>query len=431
MKLKTDFAVIGSGAGGATIAMELAKKGRKVLILDKGSFAKESEIGTLRSAVLTFYDRCALRASKEGIIIYRALMAGGTTFVSCGNGLPVLVDELEHCGIDLKEEFEETERELSIARLPDDFIGPGSRLIMNAANRLGFDMGPMPKFINTDKCILCGKCVLGCKTGAKWSALDYIKVARKHGAKFVKNIDVKSIVTHNGKAVGVVGKSPKGTVRVFANKIIVAAGGIGTPAILKRSGIENAGNKLFADLFNVTYGIFKGEKINQWKEVSMSVLSAKFLKDRGFIISPFIDVPLILRWITSKKRQLQGFRYKKLLGIMVKIKDDSKVMVTEKGNFEKAPTINDNKRLNEGANIAEQILRETGIKSEDIFHTKPRAAHPGGSAAIGEVVDADLETKIKNLYVCDASVLPLSPGAPPIVTIVALAKRLAKRILAS
>ncbi|MGB3113569.1 MAG: FAD-dependent oxidoreductase, partial [Candidatus Omnitrophota bacterium] len=189
MKLKTDFAVIGSGAGGATIAMELAKKGRKVLILDKGSFAKESEIGTLRSAVLTFYDRCALRASKEGIIIYRALMAGGTTFVSCGNGLPVLVDELEHCGIDLKEEFEETERELSIARLPDDFIGPGSRLIMNAANRLGFDMGPMPKFINTDKCILCGKCVLGCKTGAKWSALDYIKVARKHGAKFVKNID--------------------------------------------------------------------------------------------------------------------------------------------------------------------------------------------------------------------------------------------------
>jgi len=69
------------------------------------------------------------------------------------------------------------------------------------------------------------------------------------------------------------------------------------------------------------------------------------------------------------------------------------------------------------------------IRKQDIFSTKPRGAHPGGSASIGTVVDNNLKTEIDNLFVCDASVLPSSPGAPPIVTIVALGKRLAKNII--
>ena len=60
--------------------------------------------------------------------------------------------------------------------------------------------------------------------------------------------------------------------------------------------------------------------------------------------------------------------------------------------------------------------------------SKLQGAHPGGTAAIGEVVNKDLETSIRNLYVCDGSVLPVSPGLPPILTIVALAKRLAKNL---
>ncbi|MHC4592251.1 MAG: GMC oxidoreductase, partial [Planctomycetota bacterium] len=60
--------------------------------------------------------------------------------------------------------------------------------------------------------------------------------------------------------------------------------------------------------------------------------------------------------------------------------------------------------------------------------TRPQGAHPGGTAAIGKVVNADLQTEVDNLFVCDASVLPNAPGLPPIPTIVALAKRLAKAL---
>ena len=426
MRIKTEIAVIGSGAGGATMAMELAKRGKKVLLIERGQYAKE--IGTMRSAVFSHYDRCALRTSKEGIIIYRALMVGGTTVVSCGNGVRVLEKELKDLGIDLTQEFKETEKELAIAPLSRNLIGPGSKSIMDAANRLGYEMEPMPKYIDAKKCVSCGLCVLGCKTGAKWSALSYIKEAEQHGTKILIKTDVRSVVTHNGKAIGLVAIGPKGKTRVYAKKIIIAAGGIGSPVILKRSGIENAGNKLFADLFNVTYGIMRDRDTNLWREPSMAALSVKFQKSHGFIMAPYIDMPLVLRWVMSKRKQFKGFRYKNLLGIMVKMKDENIGRVTSNERFEKAPSQADLKILNEGAKIAKKILIETGVKKEDVIITKPRAAHPGGSSAIGEVVNQNLETKIKNLYVCDASVLPVSPGAPPILTIIALAKHLAKNI---
>jgi len=84
--------------------------------------------------------------------------------------------------------------------------------------------------------------------------------------------------------------------------------------------------------------------------------------------------------------------------------------------------------LNEGSSIATEILERAGVRASAITTTKPAGAHPGGTAAVGKVVDTNLQTDIDGLFVCDASVLPQAPGLPPIVTIVALAKRLAKTI---
>ena len=74
-----------------------------------------------------------------------------------------------------------------------------------------------------------------------------------------------------------------------------------------------------------------------------------------------------------------------------------------------------------------RMLQRT-IKSKSILVSKPQGAHHGGTAAIGKIVDSNLATKVERLFVCDASVLPVAPGLPPILTIVALAKRLAKKL---
>jgi len=422
MRIETDIAVVGSGAGGATLAYELCKLHKDVLLIERGPFVHE--LGTHRAA-MAIYDKCGLRTSREGVIVYRALIAGGTTVVSCGNGLPVLEEKLKKLGIDLTEELEETKSQLKIEPLPDRLIGRGSKLIMDAGNSLNFDFKPMPKFINPRKCISCGLCVLGCRTKAKWSAVDFIEKMRAHGGKIVTGTDIKTVAINKGKAIGLVGRSKGKGVRIFANKVILSAGGFGSAVILKRTGLSKAGNKFFADLFNVTYGVIKDKNINLYKEPTMSVVSTKFMRNEGFILSPFVDIPLMLRWIMPKRKHITGSRYANLLGIMTKIKDDSIGSVTEKERFFKIPSSYDIVKLNRGSDIAKQILIKAGVKKTSIFVTKPRGAHPGGTAAIGKVVDSNLKTDIDNLYVCDASVLPESPGAPPIVTIMALAKRLA------
>jgi choline dehydrogenase-like flavoprotein len=113
--------------------------------------------------------------------------------------------------------------------------------------------------------------------------------------------------------------------------------------------------------------------------------------------------------------------------MMVKIKDDNQGQVTSE-EVVKYSTARDVGLLSEGAALAGSILVNAGADPTRLVSTPARGAHPGGTAAIGSVVDSNLETEIENLFVADASVLPSAPGAPPVLTILALAKRLGRYI---
>ena len=117
-----------------------------------------------------------------------------------------------------------------------------------------------------------------------------------------------------------------------------------------------------------------------------------------------------------------------ILSIMVKTPDEAKGYIDDDGEVVKINTIQDIRYLAEGTATAGFILEKAGVDPNTIGSTVYRGAHPGGTAAIGKIVDSNLETEIENLYVCDASVLPISPGKPPILTILALAKRLADHL---
>jgi len=88
---KYEFIIVGSGAGGATLAKELTIRNRDVLILEKGKY--EHRYGSLRD-IARFYDirksSETKRLTTEGVKVFRAFMAGGTTVVSCGNGIRTL-----------------------------------------------------------------------------------------------------------------------------------------------------------------------------------------------------------------------------------------------------------------------------------------------------------------------------------------------------
>lgn len=427
MNEKSEYLIVGSGASGATLAKELTRRGKGVSVVEAGK--AEEKIGTFRDT-LNFYDiknklTRTPRKSREGVTLWRTLMAGGSTVVSCGNGVRCLEQELNDHGINLEAEFTEAEAELHIAPIAERLLSNGSREIMRASKELGYSMEPMPKFIDPKKCRKCGQCVMGCTTDAKWTALNYLDEALNNGAQVSYGLRCSSVIVENGKAKGIRAVGPSGEVELMADVVVLAAGGLGTPRILLKSGINNAGTGLFLDLLVDTYGTTDG--LNQVHEPAMALVSHDFYQSKGFILSPFVQHP---RFIKFMEMGIKGLTMSddRTIGLMTKIRDECTGQVYQDGSVSKRVTEKDRQKLNEGAEISREILKKAGARST-VVSKAMGGAHPGGTAAVGTVVDKDLQTEVNNLFVCDASVLPTSPGLPPILTIVALAKRLAKTLV--
>lgn len=425
---KFEFLIVGSGAGGATLAGELSKKGREVLVLERGRY--EDRVGTVRDTT-RFYDLDRLtkmpRQSTEGVPVWRTFMAGGSTVVSCANAARCLERELDAFGITLDEEFADAEREMAVSPIAPGLLSEGSEKIMWAATELGYQMELMPKMIDPVRCQKCGQCTSGCAHDAKWTALEYLEEARRNGAQVRYSTQVERVLADGGRARGVRAVGPDGENDYLAEVVILAAGGLGTPVILQQSGIEGAGEGLFVDLFVNTYGITKG--LNQIHEPKMTLVNHDFYESEGFILSPYVILPRSSRFAEMGARGLT-LPTARLIGMMTKIVDEPVGRVYSDGKVSKPVTGRDGKRLTAGSSIATEILVKAGADRQSIVISRPQGAHPGGTAAIGKVVDQELQTDVDNLFVCDASVLPTSPGLPPILTIVALGKRLAKRLAA-
>lgn len=417
---KYDFIIVGSGAGGATLAKELSQYGKQVLVIERGKFFAK-ELGNHLKAI-SFYQPDFPLKSQEGIIIWRTFMAGGSTNVSIGNGIRAAEKMLEEYGINLAAEFAEAEQELAIQNSDLLVSGEAGRIVA-AGQELGYDFKVTPKFIKPDQCQRCGECMVGCKYGAKWSAVDYLQQALEYGAEVLSETRVDQVVISKGKAAKVRAVAKNKELEIAAGAVIVAAGGLETPKILRRSGIKNAGENLFLDLFINTYGREKSGDSG-----AGTPMSVYYQSDDGFIISPYgYKKSPFMRFLESG---LKGLSLKSagLMSLMTKIADDNSGAILADGKISKTVTGPDLKKLNSGYEISKELLIKAGAEEKSIIRTHIQGAHPGGTAAIGKVVDKDLQTEADNLYVCDASIFPAALGLPPILTIVALAKRLGKTL---
>lgn len=395
------FVIVGTGAGGGLLARELAKNGKKVVILEKGPYIDSKD-------AFNYYDKYA-----PGVDLLSTTCVGGSTAVSMANMVRALDEELHEFGIDLTKEYEYVEELVGVHELDDSHIGRGTQLFLDAARDLGLDVVKMPKAIREEECVRCGKCAFGCPVNAKWTARDFVDEAVEAGAELICEAEVIDIILCNMEACGVKYVKDHEEHLIKTDKIILCAGAIQTPIIMKNMGLTGIGRELFFDPFVTVGGYLKDINFNT--EVQMAAL----VKGKNFVLSPhfssFIKANIDDPDVDDKD----------ILSIMVKTPDECKGYVHTDGFVKKENTIEDIRYLAEGVATAGFILEKAGVDPKTIGSTVYRGAHPGGTVQIGKALDSNLESEIPNLYVCDASVLPVSPGKPPILTILALAKRLA------
>jgi choline dehydrogenase-like flavoprotein len=420
---------VGSGAGGATAARQLANRGFKVTILEAGHpFSplthKISWLSPLRGTFLLKDENSIKRVfphyqttrTSDDLAIFTGVTEGGSTSISCGNMVRA-ERGLREIGLDLSSEYEEIESSIAINPIPRERWRPLTQRMFDEAQKLGFSPKPTPKVDDLRKCVGCGFCELGCATGAKWDSRLLYKDYLGKGIAIETGSKVEKVIVESGHSKAVLVSDGKSTRCVDADIVVLAAGGVGTAQILKASNLP-ARDSLWVDIVLTVGGISKNAKM--LSEPPM----AWFIKEENYILSPYFDV--LSYWFHKPWKDVP---LENRVGMMIKLADTEQGTVAADGTVTKTLTDIDWKRLEEAKVKAKSIMEASGVDGpfvDGMIH----GGHLGGTVPLtkDDVATMHPSWLPKDLWVADLSLLPRSQGLPTMLTAAALALRVAKRI---
>jgi len=437
MKESYEYIVIGTGPGGAPVALELARAGKKVLILEKGAYHKRL-LNFPFGARLS--ERCFIfNRSKEGVVMERGITVGGSSMIYQGNVFEPSDKLINSMGIDFRSEAADIKKEIGVKTLPEKFYQNGKNSsflkMREAAEKLGTPFEAQEKFVDTDKCEYgCDWCMLGCHKDAKWTTRRYIDEAvEKYGATLRASTGVKKFIfnTARTKIEGV--ELDNGSI-IKAENVILSAGGIGSPGVLLRSGVKYVGKRFFMDPMTILYGISKDKNGGQWNEQTFSHAIESYADSDGFMIgnSGAWGTYCVMNAVRPGIMLQNWYKapvVKRGMGLFVKLAEDDIGEIYPNERTSKVMSSSDIIRMQRGVDVAKEIMLKGGARESSLSELKWAGGHPGGTIEMGKYTDREFRTEFQNLYVCDASVFPVSPGAPPSLSIMAMSRLLSKFLL--
>lgn len=470
-----DAVVIGSGAGGAVAARTLARAGLSVLVLEEGERHTTDEFA--RRTPLDRFTRlyrdggATTLLGRPPILVPTGRAVGGTTVVNAGTCYrtprPVLDRWRDLHGLDLADadrfaaHLDEIERTLHVVPQAMDVLGTNGRTALAGAARLGWHAAPLRR--NAPACVGSGECIAGCPTGAKQSVqLSVLPDACAAGARIVTSARVDRILSepdHPGgpRACGVTARRPDGTrFEILAPLVVVAAGALRTPPLLRRSGLgrhPRLGRNLAVHPAVSVAGRF-ADPVAGGPGVLQSV-GVEHLHDQGILIEATAPPPGLGTFVLpglgrELRRELEDGDHLATLGAMIADRPGGRVLGS-------GPTLlgydldpRDGARLVRAVEAmgrllfaagAEEVL--TGIPAAPRARTQAElvdalrnitalqlhlaAFHPTGTAALGadpQSAPADPQGRLRGIggvLIADASALPGCPGVNPQLTIMAIA----------
>lgn len=485
---QADVAIVGTGAGGAVVAAELAEAGARVIVLEEGDHHKGDDFTArpLEEIRRLYRDRGLTGAIGNTFIpIPLGRAVGGTTVINSGTCWRTPDEVLEQWerefGIPnlaqggLAPEYERVERALQVTPVPEALLGPGAKLFRKGVEALGWRGEAIPR--NAAGCRGTGVCVFGCPRDAKQAMhVSYVPRALRAGARVHVRARAVQILVERGRAVGIVarrldenGHRTGERLRVRAGRIVVAAGALLTPVLLARSGLGRrlgpVGRNLHIHPATRVLARFD-EPVRAWEGVPQSYHVHEFESERIFLqgvtVPPAIQAPTIPGFGFVHKERMAA--YERIASFGALVSDTSHGRVFAVGQ---RPLIwywmrrGDVRRLLRAVSLASRAFFAAGARevypglrqrpvlrsmaeAEAIEWMRARAAdleitafHPMGTARMGgraqdSVVAPTGEAhSVSGLYVADASVFPTSTRVNPQLTIMALATRIADGIASS
>jgi choline dehydrogenase-like flavoprotein len=148
-----------------------------------------------------------------------------------------------------------------------------------------------------------------------------------------------------------------------------------------------------------------------------------FVQRDHYILSPYFD------YVSFFFNRAWSLPARDTLGIMIKLADSASGSIS-KQELWKTLTPLDRERLSGAVETGKEILRRFGAADQNIILGTLNAGHPGGMLPLTqrEAESFHHDRLPENLYVADATLIPKSLGGPPILTIIAMAKRISKLI---
>jgi choline dehydrogenase-like flavoprotein len=260
VEMDADYVVVGSGAGGATAAVTLARGGAKVAVVEAGPWRNpedypSSVYGAMRD-MLDSWGSNFTRGRAFWPIVQGALVGGSTVINSAicvrtppdifaqwerehGVGGPALAESLWRIQ-------DELERELSVEEVPLASRGPHNLLAQRGADALGYESHTMRRYVKG--CQGAGRCLQGCRADRKQSLnRTYIPEVVERGGLVVSCAPVRQVDLQGVRATGVSGRfrHPRTRERgaeftLRARKgVLIAASATHSPVLLMRSGVKS------------------------------------------------------------------------------------------------------------------------------------------------------------------------------------------------
>jgi len=249
-----DVVIIGSGAGGGTVADVLSEQapGADVLVLDGGPlWTHDAYNERERDMSRLYFSRGAMMSKQLNVGVAAAKCVGGSTVTYTGVSFRPPGDVLERWrsefGLDFltdafaQRTLDAIEDDLNVHELPPSYDNDNNHLFKAGCDALGIPAKRLR--LNLRGCEELGFCNLGCRVGAKQGTLEVqLPRATDRGVDLVHNAWVDT-VEPNRVTFTVQSPPPKtqpnvvpeGEHSVTADAIVVAAGALNTPALLKRS----------------------------------------------------------------------------------------------------------------------------------------------------------------------------------------------------